>query len=252
MFTDARISAAFASLLGGIEAPAAPLSEIRARMACARPAPRRSLPSRVAVAAAAAVLALLVVSAVVPGFAHSLESEIAALLQWKPPPPAPRAVWSAMRPAAATLATAQSRVSFTIVPPAGLPANVVSEKVSTVAAGVYSKTSRSWSVGSSVVTFTYRRANGGSFMLTARRLESREGPPSKYIFDADERDARGLPIRHDVFTWRNGDQAMSAVAGEGLSAAEIAGIRTAMHGVAIPGVWPPPKDKGPIVEYRLP
>ncbi len=252
MFTDTRIAATFESLLGTIQAPPAPLDAIRERIARSEPSPRRGAPLRFAVAAAAAVLVFLLVPWVAPGFAQTIKSEIEALLQWKPPPPAPRSVWSAMRPAAETLATAQARVSFTIVPPTGLPSDVVSEKVSTIAAGVYSKAVHAWSVGARAVAFTYRRADGRSFMLKASWFGAREGAPSKYVFDADERDARGLPVRHDVFSWRNGDQAMSAVAGEGISATEIATIRGAMRGIAIRGAWPPPKSEGPTVEYRLP
>jgi hypothetical protein len=252
MFTDARIAAAFESLLGEMQPPPVPLAAIRGKTACPHPFPRRRPSLRFAAAAAAvAVLVCLVVPSVAPGLAQTVESEIQALLQWKPPPPAPRSVWSAMRPAAQTLATAQAQVAFKIVPPAGLPSDVVSEKISTIAAGVYSKATHSWSVGSRAVTFNYRRADGRSFMLTAHRFDSREGPPSKYIFNADEHDARGLPVRHDVYTWRNGDQAMSGVAGEGISATEIAAIRGAMRGVVVPGVWPPSKE-GPDVEYRLP
>lgn len=252
MFTDATIAQMFKSMLSGIDVPPAPLSAIANRTAQVNAAPKRRsrLPLTVA-AATAALLVLVTLPRLAPGLTQTVEQQVRALLRWTPPPPAPKSVWSAMRPLDETLATAQSHVSFTISPPAGLPRDVVSEKVSTIAAGVYTKATHSWSVGSRVVTFTYRRADGRSFMLTARRFDSREGPPSKYIFNADERDAHGLPVRHDVFTWRNGDQAMSAIAGEGVSAAEIAAIREAMHGVSIRGVWAPGSG-GNVTQYRIP
>ncbi len=87
-------------------------------------------------------------------------------------------------------------------------------------------------------------------MLTAKDVNSQDGPPSKYIFNADERDTRGL-VRHDVLTWRNGNQLTSAVAGHGISASEIRTIRTAMRGIPIRGVRPS-KASGPITEYRIP
>jgi hypothetical protein len=101
------------------------------------------------------------------------------------------------------------------------------------------------------VWFIYRRPGDRTFSLSAERVDPRDGPPSKYIFeDRGVRNGHIVVLRHDKFTWRNGEQVMTAVADEGISAAEIAQIRDAMNGTEIPGVWPP--QHGSIEKmYRL-
>ncbi len=254
MFTDARIAAALDAMLGGIEAPPVPLAQIRQKTAQSRPTPdfalRFYLP---AVAGAVAAFLVFALPAVAPGFAQTVQAEIEALLHWKPPSPAPKSVASAMRSQTGSLAAAQARVSFKIVPPVSLPENVVSEKIVTTPTGLYSRITHSWAVGSPAVTFVYRRADGRTFMLMAHRFDPREGPPSKYLFEDMDRmqNGRELIVRRESFTWRNGDQSMSAVAGEGISASEIAGIRNAMDGIAVPGIWPP-RDGTIEKQYRIP
>ncbi len=254
MYDDARIAGAFESLLGSTSAPPAPLSRIRERLATPQPA-KTSRRWTLAVAAAAAAAAIVLsLPRVAPAFTDAIEAQIQQILHWKPPPPAPPRVWSAMRPQTVSLAHAQARVDFKIVQPAGLPNDVVSEAISATAPGLYSQTTHSWSVGKPVVMFTYRRSEGRTFMLTATRYDAREGPPAKYIFEGMDRrqNGREVILRRDVFTWRNGDQAMSVVADEGISATEAVAIRTAMGGVPIPGVWPRPESGGPIEQYRIP
>ncbi|HEY6450916.1 MAG TPA: hypothetical protein VIX60_09590 [Candidatus Cybelea sp.] len=254
MFTDARIAAALDTMLAGIETPPVPLAQIRQKLARTQPTPRfGSRFYAAAVGAAAAALLMFALPSVAPGFTQTIEAEIEAIVRWKPPPPPPKSVESAMRSQTGTLAAAQSRVSFKIVPPTGLPRNVVSEKIVTTPTGVYSKTTHSWSVGSPAVTFIYRRADGRTFMLLADRFDPRQGPPSKYMFEGMDRiqNGRELIVRHENFTWRNGDQSMSAVAGEGISASEIAGVRHAMGGIAVPGTWPP-RDGTVEKRYRIP
>ncbi len=254
MFIDARITAALDTMLGGIEAPPVPLAKIRRKTAQSRPivgSASRFYPP--AVAAAAAVLLVFALPAVAPGFTQTIQAEIAAILHWKPPPPPPKSVASALRSQTGSLAAAQARVSFKIVAPAGLPKNVVSEKIVMTPTGVYSKIKHLWSVGSPAVTFIYRRADGRTFMLMADRFDPREGPPSKYMFEDMDRmqNGREVIVRRERFTWRNGDQSMSAVAGEGISASEIAGVRIAMDGIAVPGTWPP-RDGSIEKQHRIP
>lgn len=255
MFTDARIAAALDIMLGGIEPPAVPLAQIRQKSAQPQPALRPASRFDFAAAGAAVAAALLVLwlPGVAPGFTQTIEAQIEAIVHWRPPPPPPKSVASAMRSQTGSLPAAQARVSFKIVPPAGLPRDVVSEKILTTRTGVYSKITRSWSVGSPAVTFVYRRADGRTFMLMADRFDSREGPPSKYMFEGTDRirDGREVIVRRESFTWRNGDQSMNAVAGEGISASEIARVRDVMHGIAVPGTWPP-RDGTIVKQYRIP
>jgi hypothetical protein len=251
MFTDARIATAFQTMIAQTSVPPVPMSRIRQRM-LQPPHPDRRIYRALAAAAAAAAI-VLVAPRVAPALTDAIEAQIQAILHWTPPPPAPPAVWSAMRPRTATLAQAQSRVSFTIVAPEGLPKDAVSERIVTKAPGVYSKTTRSWSLGSPAVVFLYRRAGGRSFMLTADRYDPRSGPPSKYLFVDLDRAQNGheVVLRRDVFTWRNGDQVMDAHVDEGISAPEIAAIRTAMHGTIVSGVWPRPEGTS-VTQYRIP
>jgi hypothetical protein len=238
-------------MLDRIDVPPVALVAIHDRMArTPRREPRRGA-FYFAVAAAAIVLfiALPVVST---GLTQNIEAQIEAILRWKPPPPAPASVDSAMRSRYGTLAQAQARVGFTIVPPAGLPKDVVSNAIATTPTGIYSRPTHSWSVGSPVVWFVYRRRGGGSFTLRADHFDPREGAPSKYVFlDEGVRNGHEVLERYATFSWRNDDQVMSATAGEGLTVAEIEHIRAAMGGTPIPGVWPP-QNGGIEKKYRLP
>jgi hypothetical protein len=255
MFTEARIAAGLDAMLRQIDVPPVPLAQIRERGSRKRFAWRKR--ERILWPAAAAAAALLLVFAaptVAPGFVQSVEAQIEALLRWKLPPPAPKSVWSAMRPVEVTLAAARSRVPFTLVLPTGLPPDVVSREIYLASPGVYSKATRSWSVGEPMTTFVYRRENGTSFSLRANRFDALAEPPSKYIFEDMDRMRNGheVIVRHNVFTWRNGDQAMGAVEGEGISATEIVAIRTAMHGIPIAGVYRPPGQGSTETQFRIP
>lgn len=248
MFAEQRIAAALQRMLAGIEVPPVPLDRIRRRIL--EPERRQPRWHAYLAAAAAAVLLVLALPKIAPGFTQTIEQQVEAIMHWKPPPPAPASVESALRSQTGTLAQAQSRVAFTIVPPSGLPKEIVSEKISTMPTGVYSYRTHSWSVGSPVVWFIYERADGRTIMLLAERFDPREGPPSNHIFeDLGERNGREVLVKHDKFTWRNGDQVMSAVAGEGLSATEIVTIRSAMHGAPASGFW---RHAGIVMQYRMP
>ena len=252
MLRDAEISAGLRAMLNRIEAPPVALGAIHARMSrTPRREPRRG-GFHFALTAAVVALAIVALPTVAPGLTQSIEAQIEAILRWKPPPPAPVSVESAMHSHYGTLAQAQTRAGFAIVPPAGLPKDVVSEEIATTPTGIYSRVTRSWSVGSPAVWFVYHRRGGESFTLLADRFDSREGAPSKYVFlDEGVRNGHEMLKRYETFSWRNGDQVMSAAAGEGLAAAEIERIRSAMRGTPIPGVWPP--QPGSIEkQYRMP
>ena len=212
MLDDAQITAALRATLGRIDVPPVALAAIHTRMArTPRREPRRAGFSFALTAAAAAVaVAIVALPTMAPGLTQNVEAQIEAILRWKPPPPAPAAVESAMRSHTATLAQAQARVNFKIVAPAGLPKDVVSETVTTVPTGVYSRTTRSWSAGSPAVWFVYRRRGGRSFTLLADRFDPREGPPSKYMFlDEGKRNGREIVKRHDTLRLakrRSGDE----------------------------------------------
>jgi hypothetical protein len=249
MYAEARIAAALQTMVRSIEAPPVPFDEIRKRIEGAKP--RRRVGRYLPAAAAAVALLVLALPRIAPGVTQTIEQQVEAIMQWTPPPvPPPASVESAMRSQTGTLPAAQSRVPFTIVPPAGLPKDVVSEKIATIPTAVYSYVTHSWSVGSTAVWFVYRRADGRTMALLADGFDAREGPPSNHIFeDLGERNGREILVKHDKFTWRNGNQVMSAIADEGISAAEIARVRAAMHGVDVTGFQQHASiDK----EYRLP
>ncbi len=105
-----------------------------------------------------------------------------------------------------SLREAQALVPFRIVFPIGLPRDAVLVKLIATPTAVYSKLTRSWSVGAPSLTFRYRRANGRTFDVGAEAYDPRTGFPPMYVFDADEVGRDGLPKRHVNFVWRNGDQ----------------------------------------------
>jgi len=253
MSADARIRSAFEAMMAEIDVPAVPLTAIATKVLLPQPAPPRRSWTLVAVAAAAAVLLVLGLPAMAPGFVQSAAQRIAAILQWTPPPRAPQSVLDAMRVRSGDLASAQARVPFTIVAPKGLPSDVVSETIHTTTPGVYSNATRTWSTGPASVFFVYRRSGGRSFMLLASRYDPADEAPSKYTFeDMDKkRNGQEVIVRRDKFVWRNGDQVTTANTGDGIDAAEIDAIRAAMGGTPIPGVWPPARATR-IKMYRLP
>jgi hypothetical protein len=238
MYTDARIGAAFEGMMRGIEPPALLLAGIYQKLSQPPSAHQHtSLYSRYAIAAAAAVaVCVFTVPRAAPGFVQGLEARVAAVLGWEPPPAPPRSLLNALTPQAGSLAAAQSRVPFTIVSPTGLPSDVVSMQISTAPSGVYSKATATWSKGSQAVTFTYRRGDGRSFSVLADEFDPQMGPPSKYMFEdqGTAADGREVLVKREKFTWRNGNQVMTAITSDGLSAPEIEAIRVAMGGVTIP------------------
>lgn len=249
MFSETRIAAAAQRYIAAMTVPTAPTHEILRRTGHREERDRMRF--YIAGILAAAVALVVAAPRMAPGFMQTVEQQVETILRWTPPPPAPARVESAMRSQSVTLAQARARVDFTIVPPDGLPHDARLESIVATPTGVYSNITHRWSVGDPAVSFVYRRRDAGSFTLVAERFDSRQGPPSKYIFaDLGERNGHALLVRHERFVWRNGDQIMSAVADDRLSPREIARIRAAMSGIPLPGVWPP--RRGSIEkQYRL-
>lgn len=241
MSADVSIKTAINSMMHAIEAPPVPLAAIREKMPQAPPRleqPRRT--GRFAVAAAVAAAAVLsIIPLVSPAVMQGLEARYRAALQALggiAPPPAPHALISQLEPQTVTLAQAQSRVSFTIVPPSGLPKDVVSSKIVVYPTGIFNTRTHSWSVGPREVTFWYRRASGRAFTLVADRYDARGERPGEYVFEPGgiARNGRPILIRHRNYAWRNGDQQMLATEGTDLRTAEIFAIQSAMHGAPVP------------------
>jgi hypothetical protein len=241
MVADSELAGKFSSALGSIDVPDVPLAQIYQRMREGA-APQR-VRFVVPAIAAAAIAIVITVPIFAPAVTQTLEQKIEQIIHWSPPSvPPPASVTDAMRPQTVSLQHAQARVNFTIVAPAGVPSDASRPKITVGPTGVFSRKSRTWSVGPSVVIFSYTRPGGRSFVLSAEAASSQTTPPSKYVFDADVKrfDASGnpIPVKFERFVWRNGDQIMTVIA-EDISATEIAAIRTAMHGTPIPTVWPP-------------
>jgi len=241
MSADARIPTALDAMIRGIVAPPVPLDAIHRRARSAR-ATRAAFPFLRVAIAAAALLAIGIVafpsasSALIQGIEARYRAALQAL-GGVAGPPVPRTIIASLQSqsTAATLQGARSRVRFTLVPPVGLPRDVVAETIRTAPSGTYSKATRAWTIGPVYVTFTYRRADGRTFDLRAERYDPQAAPTGRYMFEALDPAADGSPriVRHRRLVWRNGDQTMTAIA-QGIGVAEIESIRHAMHGIALP------------------
>ena len=262
MYSEARLSQAVAAVVQSAHAPPVPLGAIRARIAARSASPRRFVPAYPA--ALAALLATVALFAAFPSqslsVAQTLEERYRSALEalgGTAPVPAPSSLLAQLTAQSASVETAQSRVNFRIVPPAGLPHDVRSVDVKTVKTGEYSETTHTWSVGAPDVTFNYGRADGRTFTLIADKYDPRTGLPPKYMFEdrGDDVQPNGhiALVRRLHFAWRNGDQVMSASAGDGISAGEIAAIRDAMRGVELPARDLRVPSSGTVQKlYRLP
>ena len=242
MITDAQIRDGITSMLQRFEAPAVPLDDIYRRMSASRITQPDRRPFVIGAAAAGALAVAIALPVASPGVVQTLEAKIAAILHWSPPTERPSAsVYQAMKPQTVSLSEARARVHFTLVVPGGLPADAIGPTIQAAPTGVFSRATHTWSIGPSVVMFTYKRADGRTFALSAAWASSQTSPPSKYTFEDRGVDKAGNPIlvKHERFVWRNGDQVMTAIAGHGITPAEIAAIQSAMHGMPMPTVWPP-------------
>jgi hypothetical protein len=240
MVSDVQIRDGITALLQKVEAPAVPLEAIHREARAQRIMRPDRRPFAIA-AAAAVVIAALSLPIASPGVVQTLQEKIAAILHWTPPTQRPTPlVWKGMRPETVSLGEARARVHFRLVVPAGVPSDASGPTIAVSPTGVYSRTTGTWSLGPAIARFYYKRSNGRMFGLTAQPASTQTLPPSKFMFEDRGVDKAGNPIlvRYERFVWRNGDQIMTAIAGDGIDAAEIVAIRTAMHGTAIPGVWP--------------
>ncbi|MDQ6929200.1 MAG: hypothetical protein M3126_00860 [Candidatus Eremiobacteraeota bacterium] len=241
MFDDARLGASFEAMIRAIPAPPVALREIQSRMTLTPQATRSGLSfTQIALATAASVVvAITVLPSVSLGVVQTVEQRYAAALRALggiAPPPAPKALISKLSSQNATLARAQARVSFTIVAPKGLPADITSSKILTTETGIYAKDTRGWQTGPAEVNFVYNRSGSRMFALRAERYDPQGEMPGKYMFEARDPGPDGRPVlvKHEQFAWRNGDQEMTITQSEDISASEIETIRVAMRGVPLP------------------
>lgn len=229
---------------------------IAARITQPQPVERR--PSRMLQVALAAAACLAVMFVAFPASSLGLVrivvssyQDVIKVIGWTPPTGAPK---SSVPPAAqADIPAAQAHLNFTLVPPSGLPADAVATKIWTAPVQIYTKATHVWKTGPAFALFTYRRSGGRSFSILVDRFDARTGTPSKYMFESqDLPGGRTALTRHEKFIWRNGDQVTSIIAGDGISAGEIAVIRQSMNGVPIPGVFPSRHDGTTIRRYLAP
>lgn len=235
MHTDSQIRSAFEAMMHGFDVPPVPAADIKRRIARPTPIRRRSVLLRVAAAAAIiAAIPFAISPSQTVALIESTGQRLADIMLWTPPPPPPKSLVATDRAEVATLASAQARVSFRIVPPSGLPRDVTSQRITLLPTLVYSKITHRWSRGEPVVAFDFKRTRGREFGLVAEPYDQRFGPPPAFIFEDDSTGGRML-VKHRNFAWRNGDQMMSMSEDSNISAAEIEAIRAAMGGIPIPG-----------------
>lgn len=246
MYADARLSTAMDSMIRGIDAPAVPMTAIRARMAAPLSIPLvpRRIPFGRYALASTALLALFSAAfpktslAVVNRFETIVVDSYAAagrmvhrLTGWTAPPPPPKALDAAQKSEQLSLAAAQRKVDFTIVPPAGVPSDAALVRVATMPSLVYDYKTRVWSKGAPALSFEFRRSQGRTFSLMAQVDDPRVDIPGKFVWAVDEvPGGKVVMVKHEHFAWKNGDQMMSAEEDTGITAAEIRAIRDAMHG----------------------
>lgn len=236
MDKEALLRAEMRSIVETVNVPPISLDAIHRKMAT----PISPRPTQLAqYAALAAALLLVVVPLTSRSVVPTLQAKINELLHiTSTPPPLPQRMQDSVNPTEVTLDQAQAKVHFSIVAPAGLPSDVTTSKITLTPSLVYGPLTHGWQAGQNAVEFGYSRSDHRFFRIEASAYDPKAQPPSKYMFEADEVDAKGMPRRYERFYWRNGNQMMSVVA-EGISATEIAAIREAMRGEPIATVWPP-------------
>lgn len=240
MYAETRLTAAMVSMVRGIEAPPVPMAAIRDRMTAPLAAGPRRIPfARYAIAAAAAVALFFAIfpKASLALFERIVVNSYAAahrLMDWTPPPPPPKSLEAAQKSVQLSLAAAQRKVDFTIVPPAGVPSDAVFVRIASMPSLAYDETTHRWSKGTLALAFEYRRSGGRTFSLQAEKDDPRLDLPGKYMWFADDLPGGKVAMtKHLHFAWRNGDQMMSTDEDEGITATEIQTIRAAMRGEAI-------------------
>ena len=243
MFDDARVHTEIRSSLMNTEIPPIDVAGIRRRMSARTEWTSTRLPrTRIAVASAAAVVAGLLLTTASPALMQSIgERYVAALhaagIGPRIPQPLPQAIRSSTTPVELSLAAAQERAHFALVPPAGLPGDIASRKILAAPLAVWSKRANAWSIDGEQITFAYTRRDGRAFDIIATRFSEQSLPAPRYITNADDVPPDGKPnpkLRRENFIWRNGDQTMRVVTSAAISVREIDRIRASMHGISLP------------------
>jgi hypothetical protein len=237
MPAESRIARVLESMLSAIDSPPSPTRAILDRAAAALPAePRRIRPYARFALVAAATIAL--VFAIFPKTSVALIERIVVdsyaaayrVIGWTPPPNPPKALDKAAESEQVSLAAAQTRVPFRIVPPAGLPSDAVLTGIHTMPVLSYDEAKHVWSKDSPTLAFEYRRADGRAFQLVAEKDDPRTGAPPRSIFEAEDLPGGKVALtRRAHYAWTNGDQ-MISVNANGITVAEIKAICAAMNG----------------------
>ena len=243
MFDDTRLHAELRSSLMNAAIPPVDLAAIRRRMNARRERPSgRRISARVAIASAAVLVAGLFLTTGSPALMQSLQDRYVAALHAagigpRIPNALPLEIRSVTNPAQVSLATAKQRANFVLVPPVGLPHDIVNRRIFAAPLAVWSKQGNTWSADGVQVTFAYVRSDGRAFNIIADRYSARSLPAPRYIYNADDVPRNGKPNvrdRRENFVWRNGDQVLHVVTSAAIGAREIDQIRAAMHGTPLP------------------
>jgi hypothetical protein len=224
-------------MLSAFDVPPAPTRTILARAKAAPLAePPRATPyARFALVAGATVVLIfaafpkasiaLVERIVIDGYAAAYR-----VMGWTPPPSPPRALENTATSAPLSLGAARAKVSFTVVPPTGLPPGAVLAQIRAVSVLAYDKATHVWSKDSPALAFEYHRADGRTFQLLAEKDDPRTGPPPRFMYEAEDLPGGKVALTGRMrYAWTNGDQMTSAIA-DGISPTEILTIRAAMNG----------------------
>jgi hypothetical protein len=236
MLVESQIAPALESMLSAFDVPPAPTHAILDRATAASPIePRTAHYARFALVAAATVAVIFAISpkasvALIERIVVDSYAAAYRVMGWTPPPNPPRALESAGGSALLSLAAARARVSFTVVPPTGLPDDAVPAGIRAVPVLSYDKATHVWSKDSPALSFEYRRGDGRTFELLAEKDDPRTGPPPRFMYEAEDLPGGKVALTKRIrYSWTNGDQ-MTSVIADGINPAEIEAIRAAMNG----------------------
>lgn len=237
MVDDAIVTAHVRAFIGRVDVPSPNVTQIKARVLASTAEPKRwTVRFAPFVAAAACLVAFVTFPRASFGFVESVEAQLARMLQRSLPPPPPAALRTE-NTHSVSIAEAQKSVNFTIVVPSGLPSDAVATETKLLPTLRYRRSTGTWSHGPAQVSFNYRRGNGATLSLVASKYDTAQ-VPAKYMFEDVGTRAKPQILRHLRFAWRNGDQEMTGIVGEGESANDLMAVRAAMHGIVIPTQWP--------------
>jgi hypothetical protein len=261
MLDDLRAQSALQAALHGVAVPAFDGAAIRRRVETRRAERRHTaVPfARFASAAAVAVLAVLAVAVGAPAVIQSVESRLQAALTAAGAGPGvrvtvvPSPIAAQIRSRTVTIEEARRLANFTIVEPSGLPPGVRKRDIVAAPLAVWSTVTHAWSIDGEQITFEYERANGRTFSMIADRYTPKAVVPRyMYVVDDGTEATTLAQVRHENFTWRNGDQALSVIADATIDAREIAQIRNAMHGTELPSYTGRPPHTSRVVRFSHP